>query len=70
MDGTPLRLEDAVNDTCPYTGGPVAADALTLYNGAVVGFGDAEGRDRFEAAIRHFEAALQTRRMMSAGNSE
>ena len=70
MDGTPLRLEDAVNDTCPYTGGPVAADALTLYNGAVVGFGDAEARDRFEAAIRHFEAALQTRRMMSAGNSE
>lgn len=70
MGETALRLEDAVNSTCPYTGGPVSADALTLYQGAVVGFRDPEDRDRFEAATRHFEAALQARRMMRAGNSE
>lgn len=71
VDGDPaLALEDAVNDTCPWSGGPVAAEALTLYQGAVVGFADAEARDRFEAAIRHFEDALQARRMLTAGNSE
>ncbi|MFL5153854.1 MAG: glutathione S-transferase, partial [Microvirga sp.] len=33
-----LRLEDAVNETCPWSGKPIAADSLTLYRGAVVGF--------------------------------
>ncbi len=66
----PLRREDAVNETCPWSGKPIAADALTLYNGAVVGFCDPGCRDRFAAAIRHFEAALQVRRAETAQNSE
>lgn len=64
---TSLRIEDAVNDTCPWSGKPIAADSLTLYNGAVVGFCDPECRDKFAKAIRSFEDALQARRAESAG---
>jgi len=69
-NGEPLRIEDAINETCPRSGQPITADALTLYQGAVVGFCDPACRDQFEAAIRHFEAALQVRRVETAQNSE
>ena len=64
---TPLRIEDAVNDVCPWSGKPIAADSLTLYNGAVVGFCNPECRDKFARAVRGFEDALQARRATSAG---
>jgi hypothetical protein len=66
----PLKIEDAVNDTCPWSGEPIAADALTLYRGAVVGFCNPGCRDKFETAIRNFEDALMARRSDRAGNSE
>ncbi|MFC7395689.1 glutathione S-transferase [Chelatococcus sp. GCM10030263] len=66
----PLKIEDAVNDTCPWSGKPIAADALTLYRGAVVGFCNPGCRDKFETAVRHFEDALMARRSERAGNSE
>jgi hypothetical protein len=56
-----LRIEDAVNETCPWSGKPVAADSLTLYRGDVVGFCNPGCRDKFEAAIRHFETAREQR---------
>ncbi|MCJ2014900.1 glutathione S-transferase [Methylobacterium sp. J-076] len=62
-----LKIEDAVNDTCPWSGKPVAADSLTLYNGAVVGFCNPECRDKFARAIKGFEASLQARRVSRAG---
>ena len=62
-----LRIEDAVNAACPWSGKPIAADALTLYNGAVVGFCDPGCRDKFAQAVRGFEAALQARRAVNAG---
>ena len=65
-----LRIEDAVNETCPWSGKPIAADSLTLYRGAVVGFCDPGCTAKFESAIGHFEDALQARRAESAGNSE
>ncbi|MFE1600014.1 glutathione S-transferase [Methylobacterium sp. ID0610] len=65
-----LRIEDAVNTACPWSGKPIAADSLTLYNGAVVGFCNPGCRDKFETAIRHFEDALQARRAAAAGNDE
>jgi hypothetical protein len=65
-----LRIEDAINRTCPWSGKPIAADSLTLYRGAVVGFCNPDCRDKFEKAIRHFENALQVRRAESAENSE
>jgi hypothetical protein len=56
-----LRVEDTVNDTCPWSGKPIAADSLTRYRGAVVGFCNPGCRDKFEAAVKHFEAALAKR---------
>jgi hypothetical protein len=65
-----LRIEDAVNETCPWSGKPIAADSLTLYRGAVVGFCNPGCRDKFEAAVNQFEDALRARRADTAQNSE
>ena len=56
--GVPLRLEDSVNDRCPWSGDPVSADALTLYRGRVVGFCNPGCRDKFESATTAFDAAI------------
>jgi hypothetical protein len=61
MSSDTLRLEDAVNETCPWSGKPIAADSLTLYKEAVVGFCNPGCRDKFEVAVKHFEAALAER---------
>ena len=58
MADAPLRIEDAVNKTCPWSGKPIAADSLTLYRGEVVGFCNPGCRDKFETAVKHFEEAL------------
>jgi hypothetical protein len=52
------RLEDCVNDVCPWSGKPVSADSLTNYRGAVVGFCNPGCRDKFETAARAFDAAM------------
>lgn len=62
---TDLRIEDAINETCPWSGKPIAADALTLYGGAVVGFCNTDCRDKFARAVLAFEEALQARRFAS-----
>lgn len=54
-----LRLEDAVNKTCPWSGNPIAGDSLTRYAGRTVGFCNPGCRDKFERAIVHFDAALK-----------
>ena len=56
-----LRIEDAINETCPWSGKPIAADSLTLYRGQVVGFCNPGCRDKFEKAVAHFETALAER---------
>jgi len=48
-------INDCVNDTCPWSGESVQPDALTRYCGHVVGFCNPICRDKFDAAIRHFE---------------
>ena len=53
-----LKIEDCVNDACPWSGKPVSPDALTRYRGKVVGFCNPGCRDKFEAATRHFKAAI------------
>lgn len=53
------RIEDAVNDTCPWSGEPIAADSLARYRGRVVGFCNPGCRDKFETAVRHFDAAIE-----------
>ena len=53
-----LDLADCVNDACPWSGKPVAADSLTTYRGKVVGFCNPGCRDKFEQAVAMFEEAL------------
>ena len=54
-----LRLEDCVNETCPWSGKPVSADSLTHYRGQVVGFCNTGCRDKFDAATAAFDAAIE-----------
>ena len=54
-----LRLEDCVNELCPWSGDPVSADSLTLYQGKVVGFCNPGCRDKFDTAARAFDVALE-----------
>ena len=53
-----LRIEDAVNDKCPWSGKPVAADSLTRYRGQVVGFCNRGCKDKFEQAVQMFDARI------------
>ncbi len=52
-----LKLEECINRTCPWSGEPVSADALTTFDGNVVGFCNPDCRDKFEAAVRYFADA-------------
>lgn len=61
-EGRPtLRVEDCVNDVCPWSGKSVSADSLTVYRGAVMGFCNPGCRDKFEAATGAFDSALAAR---------
>jgi hypothetical protein len=62
MDHSKLKVEDAVNETCPWSGKPIAADSLTRYRDVVVGFCNPDCRDKFEKALGHFEEALARKR--------
>lgn len=55
---TTLKMDDCVNDTCPWSGKPVSDDSLTLYKGQVVGFCNPGCKEKFERAVSHFEDAL------------
>ena len=56
-----LRLDDSVNDSCPWSGKPVSADSLALYRGKVVGFCNTGCRDKFEAASKAFDSAIEAK---------
>ena len=53
-----LAIENCVNDICPWSGKPVSADSLTRYRGKVVGFCNPGCRDKFDAAVRAFDTAI------------
>ncbi|MBI4723908.1 MAG: glutathione S-transferase [Rhodomicrobium sp.] len=53
-----LKLEDCINETCPWSGKPVKADSLTLYRGRVVGFCNTGCRDKFRVAIALFDGKI------------
>ncbi|MDE2847114.1 MAG: glutathione S-transferase [Gemmatimonadota bacterium] len=53
-----LDIADCINETCPWSGDPVQADSLTVYEGHVVGFCNPGCLEKFERAIQHFENAL------------
>ena len=54
-----LRLEDCVNEFCPWSSKPVSRDSLTRYRGKVVGFCNTGCRDKFDAATRAFDASIE-----------
>jgi hypothetical protein len=54
-----LRIEDCINQLCPWSGKPVSGDSLTLYNGNVVGFCNTGCRDKFVKAASAFDAAIE-----------
>ena len=54
-----LKLEDCINQVCPWSGKPVSADSLTRYNGKVVGFCNPGCREKFEQATSAFDAAIE-----------
>jgi hypothetical protein len=56
-----LRLDDCINDVCPWSGEPVSEDSLTVYRGEVVGFCNPGCRDKFEQATSLFDAAIEER---------
>jgi YHS domain-containing protein len=56
-----LRLEDCVNDVCPWSGKPVSGDSLTLYRGKVVGFCNPGCREKFESATRAFDQVIESK---------
>lgn len=58
MTSETLKIEDAVNATCPWSDKPISPDALTLYRERVVGFCNTGCRDKFEKAITAFDAAI------------
>ncbi len=51
-----LNICDCINTVCPWSGKPVSADSLTLYNGKVVGFCNPGCRDKFARAVAMFDA--------------
>lgn len=55
-----LKIEDCVNEVCPWSGKPVSPDSLALYNGRVVGFCNTGCRDKFEKAVAMFNGILNT----------
>jgi YHS domain-containing protein len=54
-----LRLEDCVNQVCPWSGEPVSEDSLTLYKGKVVGFCNTGCRNKFDVATAAFDEAIE-----------
>ena len=60
-----LDIADCINETCPWSGRPVQEDSLTEYDGQVVGFCNTGCRDKFETAVRHFEAARTSKNVPS-----
>ena len=56
-----LDIADCINEICPWSGKPVQVNALTEYDGRVVGFCNPGCRDKFESAVHHFKAAKAAR---------
>ena len=56
-----LKLSDAINENCPWSGKPIAEDSLTIYKEKVVGFCNPGCKDRFEKAVSVFEENLKDR---------
>ncbi len=57
-DSAALSPKDCINQVCPWSGEPVAADSLMVYRGHVVGFCNAGCRDKFATAVDLFDDSI------------
>jgi len=55
------RMDTVLNETCPWSGKPVAADSLTDYRGHTVGFCNPGCRDKFRVALQFFDGLMEAR---------
>ncbi|MEP3073498.1 glutathione S-transferase [Maricaulis sp.] len=53
-------MDTVLNETCPWSGKPVAADSLTDYRGHTVGFCNPGCRDKFRVALQFFDGLMKT----------
>ena len=53
-----LKIQDVINENCPWSGNPIEENSLTTYNGYVVGFCNTGCRDKFEKAVNLFDGLL------------
>lgn len=53
-----LDYADCVNTHCPWSGKPVEADSLTMFEGYVVGFCNPGCRDKFASDPESFPEAV------------
>ncbi len=53
-----LKIEDCINEACPWSGKPVAADSLMRYRGHVIGFCNPGCRDKFRKASGLFDGLI------------
>ncbi|MEM1330067.1 MAG: glutathione S-transferase [Planctomycetota bacterium] len=51
-----------INSHCPWSGDPVSADSQIEYRGRVVAFCNPGCRDKFGAAMQHFDAIIDAQR--------
>ena len=54
-----LKIEDCINEACPWSGKPVSADSLMVYRGRTIGFCNPGCRDKFLKASSMFDALVQ-----------
>jgi len=53
-----LKVEDCINEVCPWSGKPIAADSLMFYRGETIGFCNPECRDKFLKASATFDLLI------------
>ena len=53
-----MRIEDAVNTNCPWSGKPIQANSLAHYKNKVIGFCNPGCRDKFAAAPESFPEVI------------
>ena len=53
-----LKIEDCINEVCPWSGKPVSADSLMFYRGETIGFCNTGCRDKFLKASAMFDILI------------
>ena len=55
---TSLKIKNAINKNCPWSGNPIEENSLTIYKGHVVGFCNTGCRDKFDKAVNLFDGLV------------